>query len=240
MNSLLSCFDHIYIINLPRRTDRRRAISRDLRRCGILLPSDRIEFFPAIRPAEPGDFPTVGARGCFLSHLSVLRKALAEGQQRIVVMEDDLALHREFSELIGDHCGALQEQRWDIAYLGHVLPTQEGGSPFFQASCAIIQSHFVAFNRTILPRLINFLETVLARPGGHPDGGPMHVDAAYSTFRLRRRDSCRPAKPGQATLQPIRYCRSPAFGSASLWKEPSFLCALDQESLELLTFECLT
>ena len=35
----------------------------------------------------------------------------------------------------------------------------------------------------MLPRLVDFLETVLRRPPGHPDGGPMHVDGAYCTFR---------------------------------------------------------
>jgi hypothetical protein len=32
--------------------------------------------------------------------------------------------------------------------------------------------------------LVQGLETILSRPKGHPLGGPMHVDGAYSTIRL--------------------------------------------------------
>jgi hypothetical protein len=35
----------------------------------------------------------------------------------------------------------------------------------------------------VRPTLIEGLETILARPQGHPLGGPMHVDGAYSTIR---------------------------------------------------------
>jgi glycosyl transferase family 25 len=28
------------------------------------------------------------------------------------------------------------------------------------------------------------MELILTRPGGHPEAGPMHVDGAYTTWRL--------------------------------------------------------
>jgi len=37
----------------------------------------RAEFFPAVRPETAQGFPWIGARGCFLSHLAVLKSALA-------------------------------------------------------------------------------------------------------------------------------------------------------------------
>ena len=37
-------------------------------------------------------------------------------------------------------------------------------------------------------RLLRFLEELQQRPPGHPDGGPMHLDGAYSTFRAQNPD----------------------------------------------------
>ena len=39
-----------------------------------------------------------------------------------------------------------------------------------------------------IPKLIDGLETILSRPPGHPFGGPMHVDGAYSTIRMQNPD----------------------------------------------------
>jgi len=43
-------------------------------------------------------------------------------------------------------------------------------------------------NGAAIPRLIDSFETMLSRPAGHPLGGPMHVDGAYSTVRMQNRD----------------------------------------------------
>ena len=39
------------------------------------------------------------------------------------------------------------------------------------------------WNRPVL-----FMEELQQRPPGHPDGGPMHIDGAYSTFRVQNPD----------------------------------------------------
>ncbi len=36
---------------------------------------------------------------------------------------------------------------------------------------------------TVAADIVAYMEAMLHRPGGHPDGGPMHVDGAYSWFR---------------------------------------------------------
>ena len=77
---------------------------------------------------------------------------------------------------------AVRPGDWDFLYLGHGLPPASGGR-FRPHVGPIMTAHFLAVNGRCLPALIGFLETVLSRPPGHPDGGPMHVDGAYSTFR---------------------------------------------------------
>jgi GR25 family glycosyltransferase involved in LPS biosynthesis len=75
----------IFVINLEHRTDRRRAMEKELSKIGW-----NAEFFPAIRPAEAADFPSIGARGCFLSHLAVLRRASETEARRLILVEDDV------------------------------------------------------------------------------------------------------------------------------------------------------
>jgi hypothetical protein len=40
-------------------------------------------------------------------------------------------------------------------------------------------------NGWALPALVEGLERIASREFGHPDGGPMHVDGAYSTLRVQ-------------------------------------------------------
>src|SRR4051794_38102594 len=79
-----------YVINLRERTDRRREIERELAR--LALPSGWAEFLAAERPDSAAGFPSAGVRGCFLSHLAVLKDAHARGLPNVLVMEDDLTL----------------------------------------------------------------------------------------------------------------------------------------------------
>ena len=70
--SITQFFDQIFIINLVERRDRRHEMELQLKKIGIYLPNDKVKFFPAIRPKVLAGFPSIGAKGCFLSHLNVL------------------------------------------------------------------------------------------------------------------------------------------------------------------------
>ncbi|HAX77040.1 MAG TPA: LPS biosynthesis glycosyltransferase, partial [Cyanobacteria bacterium UBA11372] len=52
--------------------------------------------FPAIRPDDAGDFPSIGARGCFESHLAILKQALADRLSNVLIVEDDLKISQRF------------------------------------------------------------------------------------------------------------------------------------------------
>jgi GR25 family glycosyltransferase involved in LPS biosynthesis len=72
-----SLIHKIVYINLDARTDRRAEIERELAKMGLTG-----ERFPAIK-AMPGSV------GCSLSHIGVLRKAIAEGWESVLILEDD-------------------------------------------------------------------------------------------------------------------------------------------------------
>lgn len=188
-SSLIEFFDRAYVINLPHRTDRRAAIERELERIQVFLPSNQAVIFPGVRPTEPGPFPSIGARGCFLSHLSILKDARNRGCKSVLIIEDDLCFPNSFTEKQRSAITQLSNREWDIVYLGHGEPTITTAPITFQPIFHHLQTtHFLGFNGRILDRLINFLEVMLERPAGHPLGGPMHVDGAYNTFREQNPD----------------------------------------------------
>ena len=186
--TFLDSFDKIFVINLLERTDRRKAIQSELDWIGA---SDRgkIEIFPAVKPTELGGFPSIGARGCFMSHLEILRLARDHGMQRILSLEDDLMFNnalKKYQEAVAQHMAG---EGYDIAYLGHMVESRNSGAMLFEKyDQALMQSHFIAFRGQVIARLVASFEAMLQRPAGHPDGGPMHVDGAYSTFRAQNPD----------------------------------------------------
>ena len=181
-------FERTYVINLPSRADRRREMSRELERMALPLTPKKVELFAAIRPEQAGDWPNVGVLGCFLSHLAVLRQACSDRLANVLVLEDDLATTAQFrmnQHRVIEH---LRDQDWDFVYFGHGEKVDGDPvtlRPFFGP---LLTAHFYGVNGRILEPLIRYLEELMRRPAGHPEGGPMHVDGAYSWFRRQNPD----------------------------------------------------
>ena len=188
---LIDQFDRVYIVNLPERSDRRREIEAELGRLGMRVDGEKIRYLSAVRPDDAGLFPSLGARGCFLSHLSILNAAIENDLGNILVMEDDLSIDKRFVQLQPEMCRMLREERWHFGYLGHVEPmADDGGVPAWQIGRQpLATTHFYALNREVIRPLRDHLEACLTRKPGHPLGSPMHVDGAYSLFRMQHPDA---------------------------------------------------
>jgi hypothetical protein len=183
-------FDAIYVINLASRPDRRAQMRTQLRRVGIDPDALPVVFFDAVRPAAPGGFPTIGARGCFLSHLGVLRDARAAGRRHILVLEDDLDFAADFTGRFPHMAAAAEGLGWDVWYLGALAvepaPAAARADDDLVAlspDSVVLGTHMLALGADAIARLVPYLEAMLARPVGDPAGGPMHVDGAYGWFR---------------------------------------------------------
>jgi glycosyl transferase family 25 len=170
----------IFVINLAQRADRRAAMQRQLAKIGWSGA-----FFGAICPADPAGFPTAGARGCFLSHLAVLKNAQMTSAPFIVILEDDLNFSNGFAEQWQAATSALAALEWSIFYAGHAMARSAAGLLCVDPETGIQCTHFMAINRPALAKVIAGLETILSRRPGHPLGGPMHLDGAYSTLRAQ-------------------------------------------------------
>lgn len=117
-------FDNIFVINLERRKDRREKIKYKLSMFGI-----NFEFFTAIDGQLLEYFVnlnilarrTSGYIGCLLSHLHVIKTALERGYKRILILEDDIVIHRHINQEFDKIMNEMDwegKSNWDLLYLG--------------------------------------------------------------------------------------------------------------------------
>jgi glycosyl transferase family 25 len=172
--------DSVYVINLERRADRRKEMQRELTRVGW-----NATFFPAIEPPSSAGFDSIGARGCFLSHLSVLKAARDACVERLVVLEDDVSFGRDFNERWQALATELSSLDWSICYPGHAVDDLPQGLSLLSPERSVLCAHFIVIDGKAISSLIGGLESMLSRPAGDRRGGPMHVDGAYSTIRAQ-------------------------------------------------------
>ncbi len=182
--------DKIYVINLINRTDRRREVLAELARFGLGEDDPLIQFFPAVRPDDAGQFPSIGARGCFMSHLGILEDALASGHRAILLLEDDAQLTELFATNWREILGEVERAGWSLAYLGHRILEPITGLPSAATHWRILPwdvsvqtTHAMLIDSRALEPMIAYFRAMLDRPAGDAAGGPMHVDGAYSWFR---------------------------------------------------------
>ena len=186
--TIFDAFERIYLINLPERSDRLRDALVELARAGIDKEDKRLRIFPGIRPLDAGVFPSRGAHGCHLSHLGIIREAMRDQLQNVLIIEDDIALNSGAFQAQPELVDRLMQNNWDFAYPGHLenLPLQSDMTAHWTTTQApLVCAHFYALHRQVLPALEAYLNECMRRPAGHPDGGPMHIDGAYSMFRQR-------------------------------------------------------
>lgn len=181
---LCDTFGHIYIINLRDRGDRRREMEQQLRRVGLSLAAPEVTLFEAIRPDTSGAWPTIGARGCFMSHLGVLRTALGRGQSRILVLEDDINWSRTFLKDGPAQFDALATTDWDFVHGGLTnLPDSESGILPLEPGRDLTAASFIGLRGDVIARSEAVLSVMTGREAGDSRGGPMHVDGAYCWIR---------------------------------------------------------
>jgi hypothetical protein len=125
-------FDRVVVINLDRRTDRWARVSEAL--SGVAWPfREPVRFSasdgragalpPAWRQAGPG------AYGCMLSHRRVLASAIADGVEKLLVLEDDVCFVAGFAENVRTFLANVPAE-WDgLMFGGQHMMTPRAISP---------------------------------------------------------------------------------------------------------------
>ena len=195
MDTFFSYFDECYVINTLRRKDRWRDTQKELTKVG----APRIRRFNAVCPREAAGFPSAGARGCFLSHLGVLRDAQQRELTRILILEDDVSFTADFSLRAEAVIKGLRSTNWGIFYGGGNFCGEVPVPP----EQAVQTSHFMGIAAPNISSLVTYFEAILAREPGDPSGGAMHVDGAYSWYRKQH-----PHIVAIAAVPPLGYQRA--------------------------------
>lgn len=108
-----------------------------------------------------------------------------DGVESVWILEDDAIFRSNFAANQEEVAAYLSGNDWDFCYIGHTLASELANlahglipfsGPFFWAHC-------YAVHRRVLPRLVDYLEETLINPPGHPRGGKVYIDAAYTLFR---------------------------------------------------------
>lgn len=175
--ALHDIFERAYIINLPERSDRRQEMMKELKGIGSDLIPGKVEFFPAVKPNDYYQFPSRGTLGCYLSHLSILKKAREGNLANVLMIEDDLAISKRFKHISDELSECLEQVEWDLIFLGffpyHGLTLRDYYESDSQAAYTSRHftlkstpkptqgTHFYAVNQKIYDKLIAFLEDLL-------------------------------------------------------------------------------
>jgi hypothetical protein len=180
-------FGQVHVINLRTRADRRAEMDAQLGRIGLTFDSHNVRLLEASKPLDRAGFSSVGARGCFMSHLAVLRRALSTDASSVLILEDDLNFCDGFRSRFDALARTLETLDWAMFYGAYRLE-----DPIAQSDPAltrvdpqrpIMTTAFVAVNGQHIAALVGYLEAMLERAPGDPLGGPMHIDGAYCWFR---------------------------------------------------------
>jgi glycosyl transferase family 25 len=124
-----------------------------------------VSFFAARSFPDAGTFYSVGARGCYDSHLSVLKEA-AHDKENVLIIEDDCDF-----EVRAKSYNLPQD--WQIFYGGYGPVSLIDP----EKSDYIVGSHLMGFRSDILPILVSYLDRLL-EADDHPG-----IDGAYMWFR---------------------------------------------------------
>ena len=182
--ALLATFARVRIINLSNRSDRRREMTAELARLGIVVDGKQVAFHDASRFDDPAGFRTVGARGCFHSHLTVLEDA-AGFEGSLLILEDDADFAPNIEQLLPVALRALSDERWSLFYGFGRHCSEKDIRPIYKAIPAqgIVTLHCIGVAPEFVKVAAPYLRAMLARPAGSAEGGPMDVDGAYSWLR---------------------------------------------------------
>ena len=98
------------------------------------------------------------------------------------MLEDDCTFGPNFTTVADV---AIADNTWGMCYLGHVeiVETREALLIEWAPSSSVPLAHCYAVRAPVLPLLCRYLEAMILRQPGSPDGGPMSPDGALGWFR---------------------------------------------------------
>ena len=120
-------FDKIYILNLHKRVDRKILIEKKLKffeitNYEIFGGTDGSVLYPIWKNFSKTNknFSNPNYLGCAISHLSIYEDALFKGYSRILILEDDFRIKRNFNEAFEYSIKQVPSDWNNLLYLGFI------------------------------------------------------------------------------------------------------------------------
>ena len=185
IHDLISCFDRVYIVNLPERLDRKQETIAEFERIGMDVPNERVRFIEATRPDEAGEFPSIGSLGNLISQTRVLRECMELGLDRVAICEDDIKFNTVSPEAMERIVEDIETKDWNMASLAYLEPSQRLSQPhgLVKWDSNTRGCHVYAVRGEAIKSFHDYLVACRQRPAGHPDGGAMFFDGAFNMAR---------------------------------------------------------
>lgn len=125
-----SIVDQIYVINMDKDTNRLKILDKKLKKLNLtykrITGIDGKKIYPYYKnktKLRPGQL------GCLLSHINVIKNAIKNNYNNILVLEDDIVFHKNFhGEFIKKYKKLIKnENKFDLIYLGCSQSMRDNG-----------------------------------------------------------------------------------------------------------------
>lgn len=165
--------DHIFYINLDKRTDRDEVIKQEIRKLDKDL-SFTTRFSACVYDKTP--YKKInGAIGCSLSHLEVLKACQKHGYENCIILEDDFSFIIPSEDVIRriDHLLSIYGDQYDMLILGTHCAVYEdiGDELVFKVTNSQTTSGYIINKR--------FYSTLIA----NIEDGVINLMSSYDTSR---------------------------------------------------------
>ena len=142
-----SFFDRVYCISLKERPDRLAQAAAQFASVGL---ADRIMYIRVDR------HPTDCEQGIYASHMSCIRKGLAEGARHILIFEDDVVFERFSPARLDVALSFLRRQPdWQILFLGCLVKKSNATeTPAVRKVAYRCLAHAYALHRSCAEQLV--------------------------------------------------------------------------------------
>ncbi|RIB14070.1 glycosyltransferase family 25 protein [Gigaspora rosea] len=122
LNSTLG-FDHIYVVNLETRPDRRIKMDAMINALNL-----KVEYFPAISKDNHkildrfnnSTYMNSTHKACYVSHYMIYSSIIYNRYDSALILEDDVDIELNITSIM-THIHSLLPSDWDLLYIGHCM-----------------------------------------------------------------------------------------------------------------------
>lgn len=181
MKEFVKNFNKIYCINLARRTDRWEESQKEFEKVGLI----GVEKYEAI-DGSTYDWSNiksgllVGELGLIETHINIIKEAVENKYESILIFEDDIYFHENFIQ-IHEYMDALPKN-WDMLYLG--------GNHSYGYPPEHVNDKVIKLNKTYTTHAIAIKSSLFKSILDNAEKRNIQIDVLYSNYHKTNNVYC--------------------------------------------------